>query len=75
MEWTYKPDSVPPGSTKTGVIISLELGSPRASSNLPENIGRASLSRIDAIPHVRFAETSSWGPGDSVRSPIWFCSG
>ena len=43
MEKTYKPDSVPPGMcSQTGVIISLGFKLPRTSSDLPEDLGRAS---------------------------------
>ena len=45
MEKTYKPDSVPPGIwSQTGVIISLGSELPRTSSDLPEDLGRASRS-------------------------------
>ena len=45
MEKTYKPDSVPPGIwSQTGVIISLGFELPRTSSDLPEDLGRASRS-------------------------------
>ncbi len=45
MEKTYKPDSVPPGIySHTGVIISLGSELPRTSSDLPEDLGRASRS-------------------------------
>ena len=45
MEKTYKPDSVPHGIwSHTGVIISLGFESPRTSSDLPEDLGRASRS-------------------------------
>ena len=45
MEKTYKPDSVPPGMcSQTGVIISLGFKLPRTSSDLPEDLGRASRS-------------------------------
>ena len=45
MEKTYKPDSVPPGMcSQTGVIISLGFELPRTSSDLPEDLGRASRS-------------------------------
>ena len=46
VEWTCKPDSVPLGiAPKAGVIMSLELELPRISSDLPEDLGRASLSQ------------------------------
>ena len=42
---TYKPDSVPPGIySQTGMIISLGFELPRTSSDLPEDLGRASRS-------------------------------
>jgi hypothetical protein len=42
MDQTCKPDSVPDRiAADTGVIISLELGLPRVSSDLPEDVGRA----------------------------------
>ena len=42
---TCKPDSVPPGiAPRRGVIISLGFKSPRTSSDLPEDLGRASRS-------------------------------
>ena len=45
MEKTDKPDSVPPGMCSlTGVIISLGFELPRTSSDLPEDLGRASRS-------------------------------
>ncbi len=45
VERTYKPDSVPHGIWfHTGVIISLGFESPRTSSDLPEDLGRASRS-------------------------------
>ena len=45
MEKTYKPDSVPPGIfSQTGMIISLGSELPRTSSDLPEDLGRASRS-------------------------------
>ena len=45
MEKTDKPDSVPPGiCSQTGVIISLGFELPRTSSDLPEDLGRASRS-------------------------------
>ena len=45
MEKTDKPDSVPPGiCSHTGVIISLGFELPRTSSDLPEDLGRASRS-------------------------------
>jgi hypothetical protein len=43
MEKTYKPDSVPSGiCSQTGMIISLGSELPRTSSDLPEDLGRAS---------------------------------
>jgi hypothetical protein len=43
METTYKPDSVPHGiCPQTGMIISLGSELPRTSSDLPEDLGRAS---------------------------------
>jgi hypothetical protein len=43
VEKTYKPDSVLPGMcSQTGVIISLGFELPRTSSDLPEDLGRAS---------------------------------
>ena len=45
VEKTYKPDSVPSGiCSLTGVIISLGFELPRTSSDLPEDLGRASRS-------------------------------
>jgi hypothetical protein len=45
VEKTYKPDSVPPGiCSQAGVIISLGFELPRTSSDLPEDLGRASRS-------------------------------
>ena len=45
VERTYKPDSVPPRiCSLTGVIISLGSELPRTSSDLPEDLGRASRS-------------------------------
>ena len=45
VEKTYKPDSVPPGMlSHTGMIISLGFELPRTSSDLPEDLGRASRS-------------------------------
>ena len=45
MEKTDKPDSVPPGMcSQTGMIISLGFELPRTSSDLPEDLGRASRS-------------------------------
>lgn len=45
VEKTYKPDSVLPGiCSQTGVIISLGFELPRTSSDLPEDLGRASRS-------------------------------
>src|SRR5881397_3452126 len=47
METTYKPDSVPHGiCSQTGVIISLGFELPRTSSDLPEDLGRASRSPL-----------------------------
>ncbi|ULA59297.1 MAG: hypothetical protein LZF60_120036 [Nitrospira sp.] len=62
MERPYKPDSVPhEACAHTGVIISLGLELPRASSNLPGDFGRAGLSAelLRALG----------------RLPIWSCSG
>ena len=43
MEKTDKPDSVPPGiCSQTGVIISLGFELPQTSSDLPEDLDRAS---------------------------------
>jgi len=43
VEKTYKPDSVPFGiCSQTGVIISLGFELPRTSSDLPEDLSRAS---------------------------------
>ncbi|SLM43571.1 hypothetical protein NSND_61004 [Nitrospira sp. ND1] len=62
MEKPYKPDSVPrEACAHTGVIISLGLELPRASSNLPGNFGRAGLSAELSRAHR--------------RPPIWSCSG
>ena len=45
MEKTYKPDSVPSGIlSQAGMIISLGFELPRTSSDLPEDLGRASRS-------------------------------
>jgi hypothetical protein len=45
VEKTDKPDSVPPGiCSQAGVIISLGFELPRTSSDLPEDLGRASRS-------------------------------
>ena len=45
VEKTYKPDSVPPGiCSQARVIISLGFELPRTSSDLPEDLGRASRS-------------------------------
>ena len=45
MEKTYKPDSVPFGiRSQAGMIISLGSELPRTSSDLPEDLGRASRS-------------------------------
>jgi hypothetical protein len=45
VEKTDKPDSVPSGiCSQTGVIISLGFELPRTSSDLPEDLGRASRS-------------------------------
>jgi hypothetical protein len=45
VEKTDKPDSVPPGiCSHTGAIISLGFELPRTSSDLPEDLGRASRS-------------------------------
>ena len=45
MEKTHKPDSVPHGiCSQAGVIISLGFELPRTSSDLPEDLGRASRS-------------------------------
>ena len=47
MERTYKPDSVPPRiCSLTVVIISLGSELPRTSSDLPEDLGRASRSPL-----------------------------
>lgn len=44
LEKAYKPDSVPSEwNTQPGMIISLGCGLPRTSSDLPEDLGRASL--------------------------------
>ncbi|GKS57378.1 hypothetical protein YTPLAS18_09050 [Nitrospira sp.] len=49
METVYKPDSVPPGLlTRARVIISLGGALPRRSSDLPEDLGRASLVAFEA---------------------------
>ena len=58
-ERTYKPDSVLPRMSPTAVIISLGSELPRTSSDLPEDLGRASRSpRSD---------------GSGSRLPIWPC--
>ena len=47
MEKTYKPDSVPTGiCSQKGVIISLGFELPRTSSDLPEDLSRASRSPL-----------------------------
>ncbi len=47
MEKTDKPDSVPPGiCSQAGVIISLGFELPRTSSDLPEDLSRASRSPV-----------------------------
>ncbi len=63
LERTYKPDSVPPHEySESGVIISLGIESPRSSSDLPGDLGWASLAQD--LPAFR-------RPG---RPPIWSCS-
>src|SRR4029079_15776447 len=60
MERTYKPDSVPSRiCSLTAVIISLGSELPRTSSDLPEDLGRASRS-------LHSKECGS-------RLPIWSC--
>jgi len=55
VEKTYKPDSVPPGiCSQTGVIISLGFELPRTSSDLPEDLSRASR-----LPTIRRASAVS----------------
>src|SRR5262249_29796071 len=61
-ERTYKPDSVPPVVQSTaGVIISLRFELPRTSSDLPEDLGRASRSACAIATDRR------------GRLPIWPC--
>ena len=63
VEKTDKPDSVPPGMCSlTGVIISLGLELPRTSSDLPEDLSRASW-----LPN--FPKKAGRCP------PIWPCIG
>ncbi len=64
LDQTYKPDSVPLGAISPAVvIISLELKLPRASCDLPENIGWATDSLVASIL------------ANHDRPPIWSCSG
>jgi hypothetical protein len=61
VEKTYKPDSVPLGiCSQTGVIISLGFELPRTSSDLPEDLSRASRSPLPKT-------------GNGGCLPIWPC--
>jgi len=70
LDQTYKPDSVPLRIVSgAGVIISLELELPRASCDLPEDLGRANRFRHrQPGPVIAVVLLFGLAPGDACRA-------